>query len=1092
MGENFNYLKGPFPSLATLGNLAEAYRQSDPNSSLMKLGLIGESIVSMMFKFDNVKEPEDNRAIARIDSLQREGLLPKGVVEVLHLLRKARNKAAHDGWGDEATARQFLPVVHSLTGWFATTYGPVSLTVPEYVLPATGTGAPDPQALEQDETVLIAADEEKAQAAPAVTKSARRERSEKAANQRPPSEAETRLLIDEQLRQVGWEADSEALRHSRGTRPQVDRNIAIAEWPTDSALANGGTRGFADYALFVGKQLVAVVEAKATHKDVPSVLDYQAKDYAQTIKAEHHDLTLGRWGDYRVPFIFATNGRPYLEQYRTKSGVWFRDVRSTDNAPRALQGWYSPTGLVEVFEADTGAADNALANLGDDLLTNPNGLNLRGYQIDAIHAAENAITGGKTHALLAMATGTGKTRTVLGMIYRFLKTDRFRRILFLVDRTSLGDQAEDTFKDVKLEELMTLDELYPIQGLEEAGIDPELRVLVSTVQGMVKRVFYTDGEAKPAVSDFDLIIVDEAHRGYLLDKDMTEDEALYRDQFDYKSAYRSVIDYFDASKIALTATPALHTTQIFGQPVYTYTYREAVIDGWLVDHDAPHRLTTKLSSDGIKFDKGETLPIYDPETGEITNSAELEDEVTFNVDQFNRTVITEDFNRAVLQEIAQDLDPTSPEVYGKTLIYGVDDAHADMIVDLLKDIYADSGVDTDAIMKITGSVAGGNKKKIKEAIKRFKNERFPSIAVTVDLLTTGIDVPELTSLVFLRRVRSRILFEQMLGRATRLCPEIGKEKFDIYDPVGVYDALDPVNTMKPLAANPNTSFADLIEGIDFSSENSESDGESLATVITQIIAKLLRRTQRVKGQAADHTRDLAGGKALKEVAETLRNMSPEDAAEWVTAHSELFAYLDDNSFGGAKRLVISYKADELLTHTRDYGDAKRPEDYLEEFTQYLRNNQNEIAALTIICTKPSDLTREQLKSLKLTLDRAGFTSQKLSSAVSEMNNTEITADIISLVRRYAIGSPLHTHNQRIDFALSKIQIEYQPSKIEQTWLGRIRDYLTNEELITRDTFDEDVRFRSLGGFVRIDKAFGGRLEAVVEDINTYMYEEASA
>lgn len=1092
MGGNFNYLKGPFPSLATLGDLAEAYSQSDPNSSLMKLGLIGESIVSMMFKFDNVKEPEDNRAIARIDALQREGLLPKGVVEALHLLRKARNKAAHDGWGDEATARQFLPVVHSLTGWFATTYGPVSLTVPEYVLPVTGTGAPDPQALEQDETALIAADEKKAQAAPAVTKTVRRERSEKAANQRPRSEAETRLLIDEQLRQVGWEADTEVLRHSRGTRPQVGRNMAIAEWPTDSALTNGGTRGFADYALFVGKQLVAVVEAKATHKDVPSVLDYQAKDYAQTIKTEHHDLTLGRWGDYRVPFIFATNGRPYLEQYRTKSGVWFRDVRSADNAPRALQGWYSPTGMLEVFEADTGAADNALANLGDNLLTNPNGLNLRGYQIDAIHAAEKAITGGKTHALLAMATGTGKTRTVLGMIYRFLKTDRFRRILFLVDRTSLGDQAEDTFKDVRLEELMTLDELYSIQGLEEAGIDPELRVQVSTVQGMVKRVFYTDGETKPAVSDFDLIIVDEAHRGYLLDKDMTEDEALYRDQFDYQSAYRSVIDYFDASKIALTATPALHTTQIFGQPVYTYTYREAVIDGWLVDHDAPHRLTTKLSSDGIKFDKGEMLPIYDPETGEITNSAELEDEVTFNVDQFNRTVITEDFNRAVLQEIAQDLDPTSPEVYGKTLIYAVDDAHADMIVDLLKDIYADSGVDTDAIMKITGSVAGGNKKKIKEAIKRFKNERFPSIAVTVDLLTTGIDVPELTSLVFLRRVRSRILFEQMLGRATRLCPEIGKEKFDIYDPVGVYDALDQVNTMKPLAANPNTSFADLIEGIDFASENSESEGESLASVITQIIAKLQRRTQRVKGQAAEHTSDLAGGKALKEVAETLRNMSPEDAADWVKLHSELFAYLDDNSFGGAKHLVISDRADELLTHTRDYGDAKRPEDYLEEFTQYLRNNQNEIAALTIICTKPSDLTREQLKSLKLTLDREGFTSQKLSSAVSEMNNTEITADIISLVRRYAIGSPLHTHNQRIDFALSKIQIEYQPSKIEQTWLGRIRDYLTNEELITTDTFDEDVRFRSLGGFGRIDKAFGGRLEAVVEDINTYMYEEVSA
>lgn len=1089
MSTNFDYLLGSFPSIANLGRLAEAYRQSDPNSSLMKQGLIGESIVSMMFDFDRVAEPDDNRAIARIDALQREGLLPKDVAEVLHLVRKARNRAAHEGWGDESAARQFLPVVHSLTGWFVRTYGPVDLAAPSYTLQKPSTSVMDAEVLEQNETALIAFDQVKAQAAPVVTKAARRELSDKAANQRPRTEAETRLLIDEQLRQVGWEADTEALRYSKGIRPEAGRNLAIAEWPTESALANGGTRGFTDYALFVGKNLLAVVEAKASHKDVPSVLDYQAKDYAQTIKPKHHDLTLGTWGEHRVPFIFATNGRPYLDQYQTKSGVWFRDVRSADNAPRALQGWYSPSGLMEVFEADTGAANEALANLGDDLLTNSNGLNLRSYQIDAIHAAENAITGGKTHALLAMATGTGKTRTALGMIYRFLKTDRFRRILFLVDRTSLGEQAEDSFKDVKLEELLTLDELYSVQGLEDADIDPELRVQVSTVQGMVKRVFYAAGDTKPAVSDFDLVIVDEAHRGYLLDKEMTDDEALYRDQFDYQSAYRSVIDYFDASKIALTATPALHTTQIFGQPVYTYTYREAVIDGWLVDHDVPHRLTTKLSTDGIKFDKGETLPIYDQETGEITNSAKLEDEVTFDIDQFNRQVITEDFNRAVLKEIAQDLDPTSPEVYGKTLIYAVDDAHADMIVNLLKEIYADSGVGTDAIMKITGSVAGGNKKKINESIKRFKNERFPSIVVTVDLLSTGIDVPELSSLVFLRRVRSRILFEQMLGRATRLCPEIGKEKFDIYDPVGVYDALDQVNTMKPLAANPNTSFADLIEGIDFATEHPDSEGQSLSPVITQIIAKLQRRKHRVKGVAAEHTSDLAGGKGLTEVAETLRNMSPEDAAEWVKEHSDLFAYLDDNTFGGARGLVISDKADELLAHTRDYGDAKRPEDYLGEFTQYVRNNRNEIAALTIICAKPSDLTREQLKSLKLTLDRAGFTSKKLSSAVSQMTNTEITADIITLVRRYAIGSPLLTHNQRIDFAMSKIQIEYEPSKIEQTWLGRIRDYLANEELITRDTFDEDVRFRSQGGFARIDKAFRGRLGSVIEDINAYMYEE---
>ena len=144
---------------------------------------------------------------------------------------------------------------------------------------------------------------------------------------------------------------------------------------------------------------------------------------------------------------------------------------------------------------------------------------------------------------------------------------------------------------------------------------------------MVRRILYNDGDTMPAVTDYDLIIVDEAHRGYILDKDMTESEVLYTDQKDYQSKYRAVIDYFDAIKIGLTATPALQTTQIFGEPVYQYTYRQAVIDGYLVDHDAPHELKTKLSTEGIHYKKGDTVTVYDPVTNEITDGALLDDEV---------------------------------------------------------------------------------------------------------------------------------------------------------------------------------------------------------------------------------------------------------------------------------------------------------------------------------------------------------------------------------------------------------------------------------------------------------------------------------
>lgn len=867
---NFEFLKGNFPSLKNLGSLAETYLHSDPSTAIMKLGILCESVIELIYHYDRVSPPYENSAVKRIDKLAHEGLLPKEVVDILHLVRKARNKAAHEDWGSTTDVERFLPMVHSLSWWFEATYGNPNTKVCEYILPAKQeVPVQQPIVLERKTEKLVKKDESKAQAAQKVSKSERSRRSIAASNQRPKTEAETRLLIDEQLRQVGWHADTEHLRFGNGARPVEGLNQAIAEWPTDSKVGN---RGRADYALFIGVKLVGVIEAKSEHTAIPSVLDYQAADYGKLVKAEHDEYTLGRWGHFKVPFLFATNGRPFIKQYQTKSGVWFHDVRDPLNTPRALVGWPSPQGLLEKLDANQKTAQRALEDLSDDLLTSSTGLNLRKYQVDAIHAAEDAISNGATRALLAMATGTGKTRTVLGMIYRFLKTDRFRRILFLVDRTALGTQAMDTFKDVRLEELLTLDELYSVNGLEESGVEPETRVHVSTVQGMVKRLFYPepskDSEQviKPAVTDYDLIIVDEAHRGYLLDKEMTDDEALYRDQSDYQSAYRSVIDYFDAAKIALTATPALHTTEIFGEPVFTYSYREAVMDGYLVDHDAPHHLTTKLSTEGIHFAEGDTLPIYDTSTGEITNSAELADEVTFEVEEFNRSVITESFNRTVLAEIARDLDPSMPEALGKTLVYAVDDAHADLIVGILKEIYADQGVEPEAIMKITGSVAGGNKKKIEEAIKRFKNERYPSIVATVDLLTTGIDVPAITTLVFMRRVKSRILFEQMLGRATRLCPDIEKDRFEIYDPVGVYEALEKVSMMKPLAANPNTSFKDLIEGIEIAGD----DEDKLNSAIEQVVAKLQRRRRKISGDAAEHTHDLAGGRSITQIIEELR------------------------------------------------------------------------------------------------------------------------------------------------------------------------------------------------------------------------------
>ena len=719
-----------------------------------------------------------------------------------------------------------------------------------------------------------------------------------------------------------------------------------------------------------------------------------------------------------------------------------------------------------------------------DLLTDKDGLNLREYQVKAIKAAEKAVIDGQKEVLIAMATGTGKTRTVLGMIYRFLKTNRFKRILFLVDRTSLGEQASDVFKEVKLEELMTLDEIYNIKGLDEKTVDKETRIQVATVQSMVKRILYNEGETMPSVTDFDLIIIDEAHRGYILDKEMGDIEVLYRDQRDYQSKYRMVVEYFDAVKIALTATPALHTTEIFGQPVFKYTYREAVIEGYLVDHDAPHHLETKLSTDGIHYKSGDTVTVYDPVTGEITNSELLNDELDFDVENFNRQVITDSFNRTVLTEIARDIDPENPEEQGKTLIYAVDDQHADTIVSILKEIYSETGVDNDAIMKITGSVGGGNPKKVAEAIKRFKNERFPSIAVTVDLLTTGIDVPEITTLVFMRRVKSRILFEQMLGRATRLCPKIHKTHFEIYDPVGVYDSLEPVNTMKPVVANPTITFTQLLDGLE---EVEEKD--VVQAQINQIIAKLQRKKRRMDEKTMEQFICMTDGMDPTQFIIEIERQTPEDAKKRLLTYRDMFEYLQKTSANGKNSVVISGEEDELTKHTRGYGNSDKPEDYLDAFSEYVTIHMNEIAALSIVCTRPKDLTRDALKTLRLTLDREGFTTQQLNTAISELTNEEIAADIISLIRRYAIGSALISHEARIRRAVDKLKKAHHFSKQEMSWIGRMEKYLMEESVLNVKVFDEDSRFKSNGGFEKINKIFQNQLENIVLELNEYLYDD---
>ncbi len=1081
MISNYKFLEENFPVLYQVGSAAEKYLYTDASACLIKLGMFGETVVNLMIKLDGLElSNTDSTHLNRIKLLRNNGLLPKDIDDILHSLRITRNSAVHSNYEDLEKCKILLQMTHTLANWFMQTYGSWQYELSSFAMPLEEEKEIDYDSIIQEKERIIQelnnlVNEIKSQN---ISLNNRKERSERAASLIDLSEKETRYIIDEQLRKVGWEANTEVLRYSKGTVPQKNRNIAIAEWPTDSIVSE---RGYADYALFVGLKLVGIIEAKKAFTDIPSVIDNQCKDYAKLIKESDAEYVINKWNDYKVPFLFATNGRKYFKQLETKSGIWFLDVRENTNMPKALQGWMSPDGIMELLEHDIENANNKL-NQDDNFkfLKDEDGLNLRPYQIEAIEKAKEAVVSGEDSMLISMATGTGKTRTILGLMYVFLKTGRFKRVLFLVDRTSLGEQAQDVFKDVKIEDLMTLDNIYNIKSLDDRYIDKETKIQVATIQSMIKRILSNDEDTMPAVSDFDLVVIDEAHRGYVLDKEMGEDELLYRNQDDYISKYRTVIEYFDAVKIALTATPALHTKEIFKKLIYNYTYRQAVIEGYLVDFDAPHNIKTKLRVEGINYEKGDTVAIYNPVTGEIENSEELEDEIKFDVEKFNRQVITESFNKTVLEEIANDINP---EGEGKTLIYAVDDQHADLIVKILKEIYSECGVDNDAIMKITGSIGGGDKKKVLEAIKRFKTEKYPNIVVTVDLLTTGIDVPKINTLVFMRRVKSRILFEQMLGRATRLCPEINKTHFEIYDPVGVYESLQSVNTMKPLVTNSTATFDDLLNGLDVLPTE-----EKIQNQIDLIIAKLQRKKRNLSENQIEQFKNLSDGKTPSQFIESLKNMSTNEAKNLLINCRNLFATLNEGGLNPKRAVVISDKTDKLLSHTRGFGEGLEPEDYLEAFKEFITENMNKIAALNILCTRPKELTREGLKKLRLELDKEGFTNQQLNTAYNESNNEEIVADIISFIRRYALGSVLLSHEQRIKNAVNKLKKNHKFSKMELDWLARIENYLINENIIEKDSFESGA-FKTFGGFKRIDKVFNNNLDNIIQELNEYLYED---
>lgn len=1135
MSENFGHLSQISPELHRLGTLAERFFAEDANTSLIKSRQFGEYMVKEIAALSGVYDAErretTNDLIRRLVTQQ---VLPREVADIFHAVRRSGNEASHGFGGSSADALAALKFCRALGVWYRRTYGrdPDFKTGP-FVPPKTTQDLDNDTQLElealrlqvqQAEAKLAAADataDELAKARAATEELARQAAEDsavwektaiefeanqsvlarklaqlqtqaesqpqqvqlefkqaglQAASRLELDERQTRRLIDVQLADAGWEADSDSLTYQKGARPVEGRNLAIAEWPSEG--------GRADYALFIGFHCIGVIEAKRESVDVPSTLQ-QAERYARTIVlTAEESLPDGPWKHgldvpYRVPFVFATNGRPHVRQWLTKSGIWYRDVRRETNHAIAMTSWFSPKDLIDKLDTDVDAAAQGLA---DESFGKGK---MRPYQEEAIAAIEDAVVAGQRDILVSMATGTGKTRTAIALMYRLLKHKRFRRILFLVDRKALGKQTSDALETTEIEGMLNFAQIYKVTGLEQKVPEDEDQVQVATVQSLIARILNEpDPARRPTPGTFDCIIVDEAHRGYTLDAELRESDIGFRNIDDYQSAYRQVLDYFDAVKVALTATPALHTREIFGHPVFHYGYRQAVVEGYLNDHLPPRRITTALSEAGIHFEGGEEVEIIDRQTGQI-DLFELPDEVMLDYDlaDFNKRVYSEAFNRIVCRAIAIEIPPSKP---GKTLIFAARDAHADDIVRLLieelQEEYGKEAVPHGMVVKITGNVD-----KADDLILKFKNDPYPKYVVTVDLLTTGVDVPSICNLVFVRRVKSRILYDQMIGRATRLCPEIAKEHFRIFDAVDLYAELQEMTDMRPVVVKPDISLGQLVTDLQAAVTDEDKNW-----VAGQVVVRMRAMIKRMDDETRESF-ERQTGESPDIAVQRLATRSGAQLQDWLAAHSRVVELLERRALrtDGNDGVVISSHEDELLRIEEIFGKNTTPEDYITGFERFVRENMNQVPALIAVTQRPRDLTRKELSELAGLLDEKNYSEAMLRAAYGRARNADIAAHIIGFVRQAALGDPLIPYASRVDNAIIKIEASRPWTVKQKEWLRRIGRALKDKPVADPTLLDQGV-FADKGGFKRISQEFDDDLDDVLHAFNEAIWAPPAA
>jgi len=884
------------------------------------------------------------------------------------------------------------------------------------------------------------------------------------------SERQTRKRrIDPLLKALGW----------RVVAFDPDRsltnlnNCAIEEYPTEN--------GPADYALCLDGRIIGVVEAKKLTLGPEGVLT-QAQRYSRGCTN-----SLLNYDGCRVPFLYSTNGEK----------IWFHDVRHSINRSRKITKFHTPDALRHLFERDF---ESSLAWLENHPNNHPR---LRPYQIKANTAVEEAIADRKREMLVAMATGTGKTFTLVNQAYRLMKSGVGQRILFLVDRRALAAQAVRAFASFEPEPALKFNKIYEVYSQrfhredfdEDEKFDPSVLptsylldpkegdafVYVSTIQRMTINLFGRDAVFnigdEPIDEDadkldipihaFDVIIADECHRGY------TTGEL---------STWRKTLDHFDAIKIGLTATPAAHTKAYFKDVIFRYEYNQAVQDGYLVDYDVV-TIKSDVRMNGVFLKEGEQVGVVDPISG-AEQLDQIEDERQFETTEVERKVTSPDSNRKIIEEIKKYAAEHEKQHgrFPKTLIFAVNDlphtSHADSLVEMARHVF---GQGDSFVQKITGRVDRPLQK-----IREFRNRPQPHVVVTVDMLSTGVDIPDLEYIVFLRPVKSRILFEQMLGRGTRK-----GEKFLDKSHFTVFDCFD------------GTLLQYFRQATAITAEPPEREVRTVKQIIEDIwnnrdrdynIRCLVKRLQRIDKEMSGKAREMfaayiPNGDMATYAAELPRRLRTDFTGMMSLLRDPNFQDLLINYERSERLFVKAYETEDTVTSAwlvrGADGKEYKPEDYLVAFARFVKENPAKVEAIGILLDRPQEWSTDALSELrlKLTATPERFTVPQLQKA-HQLQYNKALVDIISMVKHAAREQePLYTAEERVQHAFAKATNGKQFTDEQQKWLERIREHMIANLSIDKEDFEVVPIFTRFGGWTPANRSFDDNLNNIIRDLN---------